>query len=84
LQNNNAAYIRKGSRAVCPGTRYLDNYNLKLKQYNQDLEAYTTAAAAFEAAARQEAAGRQGQPPMRPGLPKKPDKAKEEEKALKT
>jgi hypothetical protein len=84
LQNNNATYIRKGSRAVRPGTRYLDNYNLKLEQYDQDLEAYTTAAAAFEAAARQEAAGQQGRPPVCPGLPKKPDEAKEEEKALKT
>jgi len=84
LRNNNAAYIRKGSRAVRPGTRYLDDYNLKLEQYDQDLEAYTTAAAAFEAAAGQEAAGRRGRPPVRPGLPKKPDEAKEEEKALKT
>ena len=84
LRNNNAAYIRKGSRAVRPGTRYLDDYNLKLEQYDQDLEAYTTAAAAFEAAAGQEAASRQGQPLIRPRLPKKPDEAKEEEKALKT
>jgi hypothetical protein len=84
LRNNNAAYIRKGSRAVRPRTRYLDNYNLKLKQYDQDLEAYTTAAAAFEAAAGQEAASRQGRLPVCPELPKKPDKAKEEEKALKT
>ena len=56
LRNNNAAYICKGSRAVRPRTRYLDDYNLKLEQYDQDLEAYTTAAAAFEAAAKQEAA----------------------------
>ena len=34
LRNNNAAYIRKGSRAVRLRTRYLDDYNLKLEQYN--------------------------------------------------
>ena len=89
LQNNNAAYIRNGSRAARPGTRYLDEYNRKLEQYDQDLEAYNAAVAAIEAAARQaaagqEAAGRRGQPPVRPRLPKKLDKAKEEEKALKT
>ena len=55
IRNNNAAYIRKGSRAVRPRTRYLDNYNHKLEQYDQDLEAYNAAVAAFEAAAEQEA-----------------------------
>jgi len=34
LRNNNAAYIRNGSKAVRPGTRYLDDYNLKLEQYD--------------------------------------------------
>jgi hypothetical protein len=84
LRNNNAAYIRNGSRAARPRTRYLDDYTRQLEQYNRDLEVYTTAAAAFEAAARQEAVGQQGQAPVRPVLLKKPDKAKEEEKALKT
>ena len=94
LRNNNAAYIRNGSRAARPGTRYLDEYNRKLEQYNQDLEAYNAAAAAIEAAARQaaarqaaarqEAASRQGQALVRLALSKKPDKAKEKEKALKT
>ena len=89
LQNNNVAYIRNSSRATRLSTWYLDDYNLKLKQYDQDLEAYNAAVAAIEAAARQaaagqEAAGRRGQPPVRPRLPKKLDKAKEEEKALKT
>jgi hypothetical protein len=93
LRNNNAAYIRNGSRATRPGTRYLDEYSRKLQQYNQDLEAYNTAAAAFEAAARQAAAGqvaarqeavsRQGRAPVRPVLPRKPDEAKGKEKELK-
>jgi len=56
LQNNNVAYIRNSSRAARLGTWYLDEYNLKLKQYNQDLEAYNAAVAAIEAAARQAAA----------------------------
>ena len=94
LRNNNAAYIRNSSRAVRLRTRYLDDYNLKLKQYDQDLEAYNAAVAAIEAAAgqaaarqaaaRQEAASQRGQPLARPALPKKLDEAKEEEKALKT
>jgi hypothetical protein len=77
LRNNNAAYIRNGSRATRPGTRYLDDYNRKLEQYDQDLEAYNDAVAAFEAAGR-------GRAPVRPALPKKPDEAKGEEKELKT
>ena len=94
LRNNNAAYIRNGSRATRLGTRYLDDYNRKLKQYDQDLEAYNAAAAAFEAAAGQaaagqaaagqEAPGRRGRAPVRLILPKKPNKAKGEEKELKT
>jgi soluble lytic murein transglycosylase-like protein len=72
LRNNNAAYIRNGSRAVRLGTRYLDDYNRQLEQYNQDLKAYNAAAAA----------GR-GRVPARPALPKKPDEAKGEEKELK-
>lgn len=94
MRNNNAAYIRNGSRAVRPSTRYLDDYNRKLQQYDRDLEAYNAAAAAFEAAAGQaaagqaaagqEAVGRRGRPPVRPALPKKPDEAKGEEKELKT
>jgi hypothetical protein len=61
-----------------PRTRYLDDYNLKLEQYDQDLEAYNAAAAAIEAAAGQaaagqEAAGQRGRAPVRPALPKKPD-----------
>ena len=92
LRNNNAAYIRNGPRAARPSTRYLDEYNRKLQQYDQDLEAYNAAAAAIEAAAEaaagqavagQEAAGRRGRAPARPALPKKPDEAKDEEKALK-
>ena len=55
LRNNNTAYIRNGSRAARPRTRYLDNYNLKLKQYDQDLEAYNAAVATIKAAARQAA-----------------------------
>jgi hypothetical protein len=70
LRNNNAAYIRNGSRAARPSTRYLDDYNRQLKQYDQDLEAYNAAAA-----------GR-GRAPARPALPKKPDEAKGEEKEL--
>ena len=77
LRNNNVAYIRNSSRAACPGTRYLDNYNLKLEQYDQDLKAYNAAIVAFEAASC-------GQALIRLVLPKKPDEAKEEEKALKT
>jgi hypothetical protein len=76
LRNNNAAYIRNGSRAVRPGTRYLDDYNRQLEQYDQDLEVYNNAVAAFEAAGR-------GRAPVRPALPKKPDEAKGEEKELK-
>jgi hypothetical protein len=93
LRNNNAAYIRNGLRAAQPSTRYLDEYGRKLQQYDQDLEVYNTAAAAFKAAARQaaarqvaarqEAVSRQGQAPVRPALPKKPDEAKGEEKELK-
>jgi hypothetical protein len=77
LRNNNAAYIRNGSRAARPGTRYLDEYNHKLEQYDRDLEAYNAAVAIFEAAGR-------GRAPVRPALPKKPDEAKGEEKELKT
>jgi hypothetical protein len=77
LRNNNAAYIRNGSRAVRPGTRYLDDYNRQLEQYDRDLEAYNAEAAAPEAA------GRRGRAPVRPILPKKPDEAKGEEKELK-
>jgi hypothetical protein len=84
LRNNNAAYIRNGLRAARPSTRYLDDFNHKLEQYDRDLEAYNTAAAAFEAAAGQEAAGRRGRAPIRPILLKKPDEAKGEEKELKT
>src|SRR5580700_5508315 len=70
LRNNNAAYIRNGPRAARPSTRYLDDYNHKLEQYDRDLEAYNTAAAEFEAAAgqeavAQEAAGRRGRAPRR-------------------
>ena len=50
LRNNNAAYIRNSSRAERPRTRYLDNYNHKLKQYDRDLEAYNATVAAFKAA----------------------------------
>jgi hypothetical protein len=61
LRNNNAAYIRNGSRAARPSTRYLEDYHRKLEQYDRDLEAYNAAAAAFEAAAQEavapEAAG---------------------------
>jgi len=53
LQNNNTAYIRNSSRAARLRTRYLDKYNCKLKQYNQDLKAYNAAAAIIEATARQ-------------------------------
>jgi len=77
LRNNNAAYIHNSSRAVRPRTRYLDDYNLKLEQYNQDLEAYNAAIVAFKAASC-------GRALVRPTLPKKPNEAKEEEKALKT
>ena len=84
LHNNNVAYIRNGSRAARLSTWYLDDYSRQLEQYDSDLEAYTTAAAAFKAAARQEAASRRGRAPVRPTLPKKPDKAKGEEKELKT
>ena len=77
MRNNNVAYIRNSSRAACLGTRYLNNYNLKLKQYDQDLEAYNAAIVAFEAASR-------GRALIRFALPKKLDEAKEEEKALKT
>jgi len=77
LHNNNAAYIRNSFRAARPRTRYLDDYNLKLKQYNQDIEAYNAAMVAFEATSR-------GRALIRLALPKKPNKAKEEEKALKT
>ena len=78
LRNNNAAYIRNGSRAARPPTRYLNKYNRQLDQYDLDLEAYNAAAAAFEAA------GRRGRGPMRPALPRKLDEAKGEEKELKT
>src|SRR3979490_2908287 len=78
LRNNNAAYIRNGSRATRPGTRYLDDYNRQLEQYDRDLEAYNAEAAAPEAA------GRRGRALVRPTLPKKPDEAKGEEKELKT
>src|SRR5277367_706106 len=98
LRNNNVAYIRNGSRATRPGTRYLDEYNRKLLQYDHDLEAYNAVqeAAAQEApaqevvaqeAAAQEAPGRRRRAPVRPVgpvLPKKPDEAKGEEKELKT
>src|ERR1700716_1759560 len=67
LRNNNAAYIRNGSRAARPGTRYLDDYNCQLEQYNQDLEAYNAEAAAPKAA------GRRRRAPVHPALPKKPD-----------
>jgi hypothetical protein len=70
LQNNNAAYIRNGSRATRPSTQYLDDYNRQLKQYNQDLKAYNAAAAS------------RGWAPTRPALPKKPNEAKGEEKEL--
>jgi hypothetical protein len=73
LRNNNAAYIRNGSRAARPRTRYLDDYNRQLKQYNLDLEAYDAAVPAG-----------QGRAPIRLALPKKPDEAKGEEKELKT
>ena len=77
LRNNNAAYIRNGSRAARPGTRYLDDYNFKLEQYDWDLEVYNATMVAFEAASR-------GRALICLALPKKPDEAKEEEKALKT
>ena len=77
LRNNNAAYIRNGSRAARPGTRYLDDYNRQLEQYDRDLEAYNAEAAAPEAA------GRRRRAPVHPALPKKPDEAKGEEKELK-
>jgi hypothetical protein len=93
LRNNNTAYIRNGSRAAQPSTRYLDEYGRKLQQYDRDLEAYNTTAAAFKAAtkqaaarqvaARQEAVSQQGQAPVHPALPKKLDEAKGEEKELK-
>jgi hypothetical protein len=71
------AYIRNGSRATRPGTRYLDDYNRQLAQYAQDLVAYNATVAAFEAA------GRRGRVPIRIALPKKPNEAKGEEKELK-
>jgi hypothetical protein len=77
LRNNNIAYIRNSSRAARPGTRYLDDYNHKLKQYDRDLKVYDATVAAFEAAS-------QGQALVRPALPKKLDEAKGEEKELKT
>jgi hypothetical protein len=52
LRNNNVAYIRNGSRATRPSTRYLDDYNHKLKQYDQDLEAYNATTIALEAATK--------------------------------
>jgi hypothetical protein len=77
LRNNNVAYIRNGSRAACPGTRYLDDYKRQLAQHDRDLVAYNAAVAAFEAA------DRRGRAPIRIALPKKPDEAKGEEKELK-
>jgi hypothetical protein len=77
LRNNNAAYIRNGSRAARPSTRYLDEFNRQLEQYDIDLEAYNAAVTAFEAA------GRRGRAPVRPELPRKPDEVKSEEKELK-
>jgi hypothetical protein len=74
LRNNNAAYIRNGTRAARPSTRYLDDYNRQLKQYDLDLEAYDATVAAAS----------RGRAPIRPTLPKKPDEAKGEEKELKT
>jgi hypothetical protein len=70
LRNNNAAYIRNGSRAARPLTRYLNDYNRQLEQYDLDLKAYDAAVAA---------AGR-GRAPIRPVLPKKSEEAKWEEK----
>jgi hypothetical protein len=83
LRNNNAAYIRNSPRAARPTTRYLDEYNCKLKQYDRDLEAYNAAVVEYEAAV-EEAAGRCRRPLARPTLPKKPKEAKGEEKDLKT
>ena len=77
LRNNNAAYIRNGSRAARPSTRYLDEYKRQLDQYNLNLEAYNAAMVTYEAG------GQQGQAPHRPALPRKLDKAKWEEKELK-
>jgi hypothetical protein len=77
LRNNNTAYIRNSPRAAQPSTRYLDNYNRQLKQYDQDLEAYNVAKAVFEAASRR------GQALVHLILPKKLDKAKGEKKELK-
>ena len=37
LRNNYAAYIRNGPRAARPSTRYLEDYNRKLEQYDRDL-----------------------------------------------
>jgi hypothetical protein len=76
LRNNNTAYIRNGSRAAQPSTRYLDEYGRKLQQYDRDLEAYNAAMVAFVAAGR-------GQALIRLALPKKLDEAKGEEKELK-
>jgi hypothetical protein len=75
-RNNNVAYIRDGPRAVKPSTRYLDEYNDQLNQYDIDLETYNAAVTAFEAS------GRRGRAPIRPVLPRKPDEAKGEEKEL--
>ena len=76
LRNNNAAYIRDGSRAEKPSIRYLDEYNDQLNQYDIDLEVYNTAIVAFEAS------GQRGRALVHLALPRKPDKAKEEEKEL--
>ena len=76
MRNNNVAYIRNGSRATRPRTRYLDDYNCQLEQYDRDLEAYNAKAAAPKAASRH------GRAPVRPVLPKKSDEAKGEEKEL--
>src|SRR5438270_11066082 len=78
LRNNNAAYIRNGSRAVQPSTGYLDEHNHQLEQYDLELEAYNPAVTAFEAGGRCERA------PVGPSLQRKPDQAKGEEKELKT
>jgi hypothetical protein len=77
LRNNNAAYIRNGSRAARPSTRYLNDYNRQLEQYDLDLEAYNAAITAFDASSRRRRA------PIRPALPKKSEEAKWEEKELK-
>jgi hypothetical protein len=77
LRNNNAAYIRNGSRAEKPPTRYLNEYEEQLNQYDIDLEAYDAAVTAFENS------GRRGRAPIRPILPRKSDEAKWEEKELK-